>query len=489
MSMLSPPPSVSAAFSLFLKGRISSKWVYLIAPVSLGAVLWFLPVPRGLDMAAWHLFAIFVATILAIIIKPFPMGAVALLSLGTVVATKTLTLDQALSSFSSSVVWLVVFAFFISRGFMKTGLGRRFAYILVSRFGHSSLGLGYAVTLTDLILAPAIPSNTARGAGIVFPIVKALAQALGSEPHQKTHRQLGAYLMKVAFHANVVSSAMFVTAIAGNPMILGFAADLGIHLSWSMWAWAALVPGSLCLFFLPIIVAFIFPPDLKKTPQAPAMARQKLTEMGPLSSAEKTMLTTFIGLLFFWIGGVTFGINATTTALLGLAILIISGVLTWEDIIGEKAAWETLIWFSVLLMMASFLGKLGMVAWFSEEMKSLVAGIHWGWAVTFLSLVYFYSHYFFASATAHVSSMFSAFLAVMLACGAPPLATTLLMAFLSSLCAGLTHYGTGTAPIFFGAGYVSIPEWWRVSGILSLYYLAIWVIMGGAWWYAIGYWK
>lgn len=463
------------------------KIIPLVASLTLGIGLWFSPIPSGLAPQAWHLFAIFVTTIFAIVIKPLPMGGVALLALAAVVGTKTLKLEQALSSFSSPVVWLVVFAFFISRGFMKTGLGKRLAYILVSRFGSSSLGLGYAVTLADLILAPAIPSNTARGAGILFPIVKSLAQALGSDPETHTQKKIGGYLITVGFHANVISSAMFVTAIAGNPMIIGFAQDLGITLTWGSWALAASVPGILSLFLLPIIILKLYPPQLKETPEAPPLARRKLEEMGDLSAPEKMMLSTFCGLLLLWAGSSYFHIDATSTALFGFTLLLVSGVLTWDDVMQEKSAWETLIWFSTLLMMASFLGKLGMITWFSQEMQKLVADIHWSYAVGFLSLVYFYSHYFFASATAHVSSMFSPFLVVMLASQAPALPTTLWMAFLSTLCACLTHYGTGSAPVFFGAGYVNGIDWWRIGGLMSLVHLFVWSVVGGTWWSLLGY--
>lgn len=452
----------------------------------LGLCLWHTPVPTGLNDQVWHLFSIFVTTIFAIIAKPLPMGGVALLSMALCVGTKTLTLQESLSSFSSKVVWLVLFAFFIARGFVKTGLGSRISYFFVQTFGKSTLGLSYALVLSDLLLAPAVPSNTARGAGILFPIINSLSQEQGSCRSKGTQRYLGAFLIKVVFHSNLITSAMFVTAMAGNPLIISLAADVGVELTWSGWAMATLVPGIVNLFILPLFLYKLYPPELKNTPEAPAAAKKKLKEMGKLSFEESAMLATFFGLLILWVFGDFFGIDSTSAALMGLSVLIFTGVLKWDDLLEEKSAWATLVWFSILLMMAGQLTKMGMVNWFSHKMEGAVSSYDWHIAFFVLSLVYLYSHYLFASATAHVSSMYSAFLLVMIAAGTPPQLAALSLAILSSLCACLTHYGTGTAPVYYGAGYVSIADWWRFGGLVSLLHITIWTLVGGLWWKYLG---
>lgn len=454
----------------------------------LGISLWHIPTPEGLDTQAWHLFGIFVATIVAIVAKPLPMGAVSILSLTVCISTKTLTLHESLSAFSSHVVWLILLAFFIAQGFVKTGLGSRISYFLVQTFGKSSLGLSYALVLSDLILAPAIPSNTARGAGILFPIITSLSQEQGSCHTKGTQRYLGSFLIKVIFHANLITSAMFITAMAGNPLIVSLAADAGVNLTWSKWAIATIVPGLVSLILLPLFLYFIYPPELKKTPKAPDAARLKLKTMGPLSFKESIMLITFAGLLVLWIFGVQYGIDSTSTALIGLAVLLFSGVLTWNDVLSERSAWDTFIWFSILLMMAGQLTTMGTMTWFSNIMGSAVIHYHWGIAFSILSLVYLYSHYLFASMTAHISSMYSAFLVVMIAAGTPPELAAISLAVLSSLCACLTHYGSGTAPVYYGSGYVSVMDWWRVGGLTSLLHIAIWSVAGGLWWKVLGIW-
>lgn len=451
-------------------------------------VLWFTPPPEGLSVQAWHLFAIFVSTILGIIVKPVPMGALAILSLVACTVTKTLTIQQALSSFSSKTVWLIVIAFLLARGFVKTGLGARIAYYFVLFLGKSTLGLSYGLLFTDFILAPFIPSNTARGAGILFPIVSSLSKEYDSHPSTNTERKIGAYLIKICFHANIISSTMFMTAMAANPLMATFALEIGVEITWLSWAKAAIIPGLCSLVALPLVVYFIYPPEVKKTPEAKVYAQKQLAKMGPLTLDEMLMLLTFGLLLTLWIFGSSLGIDATSAAFIGLGILLFTGVLEWDDILNEKNGWNTFIWLTTLLMMTTFLAKFGMMTWFSERMHGFVTGHSWWLAMSFLALVYFYSHYLFASLTAHVTSMYSAFIIVAVMSGAPPLLVAMVFAFFSNLSACVTHYGTGTAPVYFGMGYVTVNDWWRIGGILSIVNILIWTIIGGSWWKIIGIW-
>ncbi|MHC4236263.1 MAG: SLC13 family permease, partial [Planctomycetota bacterium] len=162
-----------------LSGHRSS-YVRLCLAAGLGAVIWYIPAPEAVKPEAWHLLAIFVATVVAIVLQPLPMAAVAVLGLAATTLTGTLTIDQALSGFGDRVIWLVVAAFFIARGLIKTGLGARIAYLFMALLGRSTLGLGYGLIATDLVLAPAIPSVTARAGAVVFPILRSAAEAYDS---------------------------------------------------------------------------------------------------------------------------------------------------------------------------------------------------------------------------------------------------------------------------------------------------------------------
>jgi DASS family divalent anion:Na+ symporter len=267
------------------------------------------------------------------------------------------------------------------------------------------------------------------------------------------------------------------------------AGDLKITITWGGWALAALVPGLLSLILVPWVIYKLYPPEVKETPGAVALAKQKLAELGPVSSHEWMMLGVFVMLLVLWIFAKQLGdINATTSALIGLGALLLTGVLTWEDVKAETGAWDTLVWFAALVMMASFLNKLGMIPWFSKSIGSMMAGHGWVFAFLVLSLTYFYSHYFFASNTAHVASMYAAFLGVAVALGAPPLLAALVLAFFSNLFASMTHYGCGPAPVLFGTGYVEIGTWWRMGLLVSVLNIVIWVGVGGLWWKVLGLW-
>jgi len=466
-----------------------SRFVVLLAVFLLAVVIWFIPPPSGVQPQAWHLLAIFVATIVGIITKPFPMGAVALFGIAATALSGTLTINQALSGFGNSTIWLIVVAFFISRGFIKTGLGNRIAYLFMAALGRKTLGLSYGLIATDLVLAPAIPSNTARAGGIVFPLVLASAKAFGSEPKDGTARKIGAFLMQAAFQGNVVTSAMFLTAMAANPLAAKLAAQMHIDVSWGEWALAAVVPGVTSLVLIPLVLYKIYPPEVKETPEASKLAKQRLAELGSMRREEWVMLGVFFLLLLLWIFGDQLArIDSATTALFGLSVLLVTGVLTWKDILTEEGAWDTLIWFAALVMMASFLNELGLIPWFTKSAQGMVGGVNWTVAFLVLCLVYFYSHYLFASQTAHVSSMYAAFLSVSVAVGTPPLLAALVLGFLSNLISSLTHYGSGPAPVLFGSGYVELGTWWKLGALTSVINILIWLVVGGLWWKLLRLW-
>lgn len=436
-----------------------------------------------------HLFAIFVTTIVGIIVKALPMGAVAMIGIAVTALSGTLGIADSMSGFSDVVIWLIVLAFFISRGFIKTGLGARIAYTFMALLGKRTLGLSYGLAATDLVLAPAIPSNTARGGGIVMPIMASLARAYGSNPGDASTRKMGSFLTLTAYQVNCITSAMFLTAMAANPLAQKLAGDLKVNLTWVGWAVAAAVPGLVALLVIPYVIYRLHRPEITETPEAVEMAKGHLRDLGPIKRQEWMMLGVFVMLLVLWIFAKQLGdLNPTTSALAGLAVLLLTGVLNWDDIKAETGAWDTLVWFAALVMMASFLNKLGMVPWFSKSMGGMVAGKGWIVAFLVLALVYFYSHYFFASNTAHVASMYAAFLGVSIVAGAPPVLAALVLAFFSNLFAGMTHYGTGPAPVLFGTGYVELGTWWRTGLIVSVVNIIIWVGLGGLWWKVLGLW-
>jgi DASS family divalent anion:Na+ symporter len=467
---------------------VGARIVRGIIVVIIGLIIWYSPVPAGVKKEAWQLLAIFVATIFGLILTPLPMGAVVIIGVMMTALTKTVTIGAALSGFANTVVWLIVAAFLVARGFIRTGLGRRVAYTFIRAFGRKTLGLAYAIVASELVLSPATPSNTARAGGIIYPIVRSLSSTFGSEPGE-TARKIGAFLMKMEFQATVITSAMFMTSMAPNPLIAELAKKTAnISISWEMWALAAIVPGILSLIIVPYLLYKIYPPEIKETPQAAEMAHNELEKMGPMGRAEKIMLFVFLLILALWVTGEWNKIDATVVALVGVSVMLLTGVIRWDDVLAEKGAWDALIWFGGLVMMASQLNALGFMKWFATTVGNSLAGWAWFSALIVLMLVYFYSHYGFASTTAHVTAMFPAFLAVAVAVKVPPYLAALTLGFFSALNAGITHYGTGPAPIYFNAGYMDQKTWWKFGLIISFVNIAIWMGVGFPWWKVLGLW-
>ena len=481
-----PVPAVQAAAPAEWKG---AKLKPLGYSVLAGLIIWLIPAPAGVTAQAWHLLAVFVGTIVGIITNPLPLGATAMIGLGVSMVTGLLPFAAAFSAFSSEIPWLIALAFFLARGFIKTGLGNRIAYIIVSMFGKSTLGLTYSLVFSEALLAPAIPSLAARAGGIFLPLTKALCVACGSEPDKGTEKKMGAYVMTTVFQTSTITSGMFITAMAANPLSVNLAAaTIGQTITWGQWALAASIPGIICLISVPLILYVLYPPEVKDSPEAPIKAKEELEKLGPMSGDEKIMaaaLTVTVGL---WIFGSSIGVGAVAAALVGLSTLLISGVITWKECLAEGPAWDTLTWFAALIAMASYLNKYGLIPWFSASVVDIVsaAGLAWQPAFLVVVLLYFYSHYMFASGAAHIGAMYTAFLSVLVACGAPPLVSALVLGIFSNIMGCTTHYGIGSAPPFFGAGYVPLPTWWKIGFGLSIFYIATFLGVGSVWWKVIG---
>ena len=463
--------------------RVDAARLGVVAAV--GAALWLVPTPEGVEPRAWQLLAVFVATIVGIILRPLPMGAMAFVGVAFAVMSGTLTIAEATAGFGSTVVWLVVAAFFIATAFVKTGLGARIAYHFLRILGKRSLGLGHRGHRPRPL--PLHPQH-ARGGGVIYPILRSLCVSLGSDAADGTQGRVAGFLTFTAYQGVVVTSAMFLTAMAANPLAAELAAQQGVNITWAGWAAAAIVPGMLSLLLVPLLIYRLYPPEVTHTPEAPAFARERLREMGPPTRDERVLVAVFVFLLSFWIVGGELGINATATAMAGVAAMLATGALDWQDILEERKGWDTLIWFAVLVMMASQLGELGLVGWFTERVSGVLGEGHWLPAFLGLCLIYFYVHYFFASNTAHVSAMYAPFLAVALAVGTPPMLAALVLAFFSNLFASLTHYGTAAAPILFGSGNVDIGTWWRLGALIAAVNITIWLGAGSLWWRLLGLW-
>lgn len=369
---------------------------------------------------------------------------------------------------------------------MKTGLGDRIATYFVKWLGRSTLGLSYGLVLSEAMIAPAMPSTTARGGGVFLPIIKSLALSSGSKPGEKSSKKLGAYLVMSQLQSGCNSSALFLTAAAQNLLCLKLAEGVGVKIvsPWVTWFKAASLPAIVCLLTTPYLLYNIYPPETKDTPEAPALASKKLQQMGPVSKNEWVMVATMVLAISLWVFGEALGVPSVVAAMLGLSILLLLGVLDWDDCLVEKSAWDTLAWFAILVGMASQLTTLGLVPWMSSCVAKFLHSFSLSWPIAFVVLQgsYFLIHYLFASQTGHVAALYSAFLAMHIAAGVPGVFAALVLSYNTSLFGALTHYSSGQAAVYFGAGYINLSDLLRIGILIALINILIWGLIGSFWW-------
>lgn len=468
-----------------------AKPIPLLISISIGIIFRLaVPKPHQLSKNAWQLLAIFLTTISGLVLGPLPVGAWAFLCLTLTVVTKTLTFAAAFAAFTNEVIWLIVTSFFFSRGFIKTGLGDRIALYFVSWLGKNTLGLSYGLALSEAAISPAIPSTTARAGGIFLPIIKSLATTADSHPKNESAKKLGAYLVQSQLQCSSSSSALFLTAAAQNLLCVKLAEGLGVKVpsKWVTWLKASCIPAVLSLAATPIVLYKIFPPEMKDTPDAPLVARRRLQSMGPIKSDELVMIIVMLVTIALWIAGEALGILSVVTAMLGLTLLLAFGIINWDDCLSEKSAWDTLAWFGVLIGMATQLTTLGVVAWMSNAVANFLRSLslHWIGAFCVLQAAYFFIHYLFASQTGHVAALYSAFLGMCLASKVPGLFAALSLGYITNLFGALTHYSSGQAAVYYGAGYVELRNVFKLGIIIAVLNIVIWALAGAAWWKILG---
>jgi L-tartrate/succinate antiporter len=448
-----------------------------VLPLLLGIIIALLPAPQGLNLTAWYFFAIFSAVILGLILEPLPAAAVGFIGvflvavLGLAGPKPADNIRWALSGFSNTTVWLIFGAFMFAMGYDKTGLGRRIALILVKTLGRKTLGLGYAITFSDLILAPFTPSNTARSGGTIFPVIRNLPGLYGSSSGE-TSRKIGAYIMWTAFAATCVTSSMFITALAPNLLALDLVnKTVKISISWTEWFIGFLPVGIILILILPFLVYKIYPPEIKSSEEVPSWASQELDKMGKFSRKELVMALLAVLALALWIFGGNF-IDATTVAGFVISLMLITGTVTWDDILANEQAWNVLVWFATLVALADGLNKVGFVTWFAKSMAALLTGMSPIVVMVVLVVIFFIVHYMFASLTAHTTAI----LPVMLAAGAaipglPVKTFALLLCYSLGIMGVITPYATGPGPVYYGSGYISRKDFWVLGLVFGMIFL------------------
>jgi DASS family divalent anion:Na+ symporter len=447
-----------------------------------------IPPPDGVTPAGWRVTGVFLATVAGLMLQPLPGASMVIVGLTVMALVGALPMSAALTGFSSSSVWLVLGAMLMSRVLRDTGLSRRVALLFVRAFGGSSLGVSYSLLFTDVTLAAGIPSITARSGGIILPIARGIAELYDSRPGASAHR-LGQFLMAGLYQGSTIACAMFMTGQASNVLAVNLAAKTaGVTITWGSWLIAGLVPGLVSCLLVPLVVYRMLPPEIKRTPAAADYARAELKQMGPMRTREATVCAVFTAVCLLWLTSGWHGIDVTLVALAGISILFVTQILTWDDALAERSAWDVFVWYGGLMTMGEALNNTGSTTALAAWIGGWFVGVPW-FAVLVITLgIYFYAHYAFASITTHVLAMFPPFALLLIGAGTPPALTVYSLACLANLTAGLTHYGTTTAPIVFAENYVSVGDWWRVGAVVSVVNLTVWLTIGFAWWKLLGFW-
>ena len=474
-------------------------WKALLPPL-IGIAIALIPAPAGLAPYAWHYFALFAAVIVALVLEPLPGGAVGLLGLTAAVLlarfvlfspeqlarpgfnAPTAALNWALSGFANATVWLIFAAFMFALAYAKTGLGRRIALALVKLMGSSTLYLGYAVLGADLLLAPFTPSNTARSGGTIFPVISHLPPLYESRPNDPSMHRIGTYLMWVAIASTCVTSSLFMTALAPNVLAVELVRKtVHVDLLWLKWLFAALPACVLLLALVPVLSYWIEKPSVKGGTEVPAWAAAELVKMGRLTTREILLLVYVCGALGLWIFGDAF-INPTTVALLVIALMLVTQVITWADMMQNREAWNTYAWFATLVALAEGLTRVGFIPWFAATVGAHLGGLSILKALVALLVVNFLLHYLFASVTAHVTAVLPVLLAVGAAIpGMPVDKMALLLCLQLGIMGVITPYGTGPSPVYYGSGFLPGPVYWKMGTIFGVIYMGAFFLITVPW--------
>jgi len=447
-----------------------------------------MPVPKGLALLAWQLLAVYIGAVLGIVLKPVSEPVVLLTAMAAA-AVFFKQIHAALGAFGETTPWLVFTAFIIGQCFVETGLGNRIAYFLIDKFGKSSLRLGYISTLTDLILSPAIPSNTARTGGLVYPIFQSLAVTLDSRPDSNP-RRIGSFLMVLMYQNSLITGTMFITAGAIMPMMIKLTNNI-MHadISWMQWAIAMSIPGSLCLLVIPYLVYRIYPPEIKEVDNK-AIAREGYEKIGPMSKREKILGVLFILAIIGWATGTVTQIDSTSIALAFLSLCMLTGVITWEKVLQCKSAWSTFIWYAGIISLANGLNNAKFFVWLGKvfEQNLNLEGLNALVVMAGLIFITVIVRYFFASTIAFVVTFIPVIFTMGAAAKLPAIPLLLMCAASAQIASLMTHYGNAVGTVLFGAGYVDQGTWWKIGHIVTVIGLTIYFVVGLSWWKVIGLW-
>jgi len=468
------------------QGGKSRLWLRALIPVLAFVIIAAIPAPQGLSWNAWIFFALFIATLIGAILEPLPTAAVVWIGV-TLAATFQLVypgnpsknLSWAVTGFGDSTIWFITAAYLYSVAFLKTGLGKRIALYFVRLVGKNTLGLGYSIALADVPLTLFIPTNAGRNGGVLYPIVRAIPEVFDSKPGP-TARKIGSYILWTAFAVDCVLCSTFLTGLAMNVTAVALAKqvlgkDPGIQ--WMDWLYVFGPMGLILFIVTPLLAYLVFPPEIKKSPEAPRWASEELSKMGPISKKEIATLITLIMAIILWATGSSYIANGTV-AFLVVALLLLVGAISWDDILSNKGAWNLFLWIGGMVTLAAGLSATGFIDWLVKALVPWLRTMPKTTVVYLIVAIFFWIHYLFASLTAHTTALVPPFIPILVALGFNPKAATLLVAGTLGIMGVQTPYATAPAVVYYQSGYFTTKDFWKLGFIFALVYFIAYCIIG-----------
>ncbi|SJN14674.1 Citrate Succinate antiporter (TC 2.A.47.3.2) [Halomonas citrativorans] len=472
----------------------------LLAPLVVAIIVALIPTPEGVAPHAWYFFAIFLGCVVGLIFEPLPgavigligVTLVALLSRWVLFSPEQLATEGfnaanqafswAVSGFTNSTVWLIFGAFMFALGYEKTGLGRRISLWLVKAMGKRTLTLGYAVMIADAVLAPFTPSNTARSGGTIYPVIRNLPPLYDSQPNDPSMKRMGSFLMWTAITSTCVTSSLFLTALAPNLLAIALTESAtGIHINWGQWFIAVAPAGILLLLLVPLLCYWLCAPEVKAGEEVSNWARDELNKLGALTRNEILLVIMVVTALLLWI----FAGDVVSASLVGLVVIccmLLTGIVSWNDILDNRAAWNTFVWFATLVALAGGLSQVGFVNWFGGMVGEQISHFNPVMAMVALTVIFYLLHYLFASVTAHVTALLPVMLAAASGIAGLDMQMFILLLLPTLGFMGIiTPYGTGPSPVYYGSGYLPSALYWRLGAIFGLLFLVAWLAIGLPW--------
>lgn len=404
--------------------------------------------------------------------------SLATLFIGIVFANLTSTIDvkSSFTGFSNMIPWLLFCVLSISSVITKSSLGLRIAYLFMKLFGRNLTGISYSIILTEFLIAPAMPSSTARAASIGFPIITSIAKYVSESIRGVSEQRVGRYMIILYSACSAICSATFATGMVSNALILDVMTNANLGITWISWLKFTVLPCVALLLLLPFVVRVACNPKVRDLSVIQKQAVTNYASLGAITDKEKFIIAVFGLMLVMWVFSDGIGIPVMITTLIGICIFLITGILTPKDILSCSSTFNSVITLGILISFVNNLISSGVIDWFTGTIAGVVDG-HGKWtSFSVLSAIYFFSHYFFSGESGRIVALYASFVATGFSLGISQISVAMTMAVFSSMSNVLTHYTSPVSVLMFSSGYISTKKWASCGLVLATFVLAIWLL-------------